>query len=1692
MLEVYRFTSSVEAVDASPYVQGYQCLEKLHDSPKTRVYRGVRNADQENVVIKTIKNSQPTETELARLRSQYHLIRNIDHPGIIQLHALEVQPHLCALIMEDFGAMSLQQYLERYPTSVLSLDEFYRIALQIVEALIEIHHHRIIHKDIKPQNILIHPPTGVVKLSDFCIASQLPREILGLRSPTTLEGTSAYMSPEQTGQMNRGVDYRTDLYSLGVVFFQLLAGQLPFYARRLRNWIHCHVTKRPPILHGLNPDVPPMLSAIVDKLLSKQAEERYQSAAGLKHDLEKCQRRATNLDFALGKHEHYEQFVIPEQLYGRQHEVSTLLTAFERVAEQQKAMVLFTGPSGIGKTRAVHEVRKSIVQKQGYFIEGKFKQQQRVALSAFTTAFRCLVEQILTEDEAAQQQWRERLLTAIGANGQLLIDFIPELEPLIGPQPAVPGVGGAAAQTRFNHALQQFIRTFTQSDHPLVIFIDDLQWADSASLALFQHLMTDDKVESLLLIGAYREAEVLTTDPLATTLDSLEKTNVPFQHLPLGPLDLSALNTWTAEALRCHPSQALPLAQFIFRHTQGHPFFSTQFLQALFQEGLIYAAGSTWRYDLSQAASLTLPQDAVDFIIQRIKTLPPMTQTVLHLAACLGSRFDLKTLALAFEGSEAGTASHLNQALHEGLILPLSEAYKLYIDADEEWSLPFRSSLQYQFLHDSVQRAAYCLVPASEQAATHLRVGRLLLKHRQSESIPLPEIVAQLNQGAVLMSSTSERLQLVRSNLAAGKAAKAAVDPSSALQYFRSGIELLPQQCWQEHYRLTLKIHTEAVEAAYLCAQYDEMEQLAIAVLNQATTDLDCLKVRETQILAYSAQNQPSAALQVALDFLECLGVSFPVQPKKLDVEVTLQETAALVGTVGIENLAALPRMKDPAQLAKLLILSRAWPMAYIAGSPLMPMLVLELVKLTVQGGRSPFTAFIYVAYGLVLCGADELETGYRFGELALDLQCREGSPEAEPIVVGLANLFVRHFRDPLWSTLAPLQQMYQTALSVGNVEYVAYAAHHYGEHAFFAGQELNQLLSEVATYGDAISDHHQLTVLCYNDMLQQMILNLLGHNQTPWLLEGTAYSQKVRRPHHQDAQDILALFYVDFKTMILAYLFDQREQAVECAARAEQYVDRMAGMIDVPLFCFYDALIQLARYPVVSEIEQAPLLRKVTEHCNRLEQWASHAPHNYQHRVTLIAAEQYRVQQSSVQAVDYIERAITEAEESGYLLDIALANELAARFYDEWGKEKLADPYLKTAHQTYQRWGAQAKVRHLEQTYPQLFATTSSTCNVSTVACSVSTVKATLEQESLSATGLQNLRQAAESLSQQQSLKALLSSLLQSAMKQTGAETGQILLPQATGWIAEVCLPKEQPPSLPQIPEAILQYVERTQTGLVLDQVSTSIFATDPYVIQQQPQSLLCLPILQQATLIGALYLEHRKVQFSEAGHLEALKLLLIHTAALMENLQLRQSYQRYDQQIEQSQAEQHQLHDQLLYNVHHDALTGLLNRAWLMDRLTQMARRKPSCDRKSLLLVDIDNFSAVNHQYGYQIGDQLLAAVAEQLKTCLRETDNVVRWNGDQFIILLENQKWADEPVGLAKRLGTLLTSPLETIQPQLSVTVTIGILCNLSSYRQVDEMLKDLWTALAQAKAESACHYSVFAPMQANGNTASSRVG
>ncbi|MEH2349758.1 MAG: AAA family ATPase [Nostoc sp.] len=1474
---------------------GITIQNKIYESSNSLVYRGIRD-DGVAIAAKILKQDYPSPQELTRYRQEYKITRCLNLEGVIKAYSQQDYQRTLVIILEDFGGESLEQWMHKRPDIFcpMPLSTFLNLAIALTDILGRIHAANVIHKDINPGNIVLNLDTGVVKIIDFGIATQFNRTNPTFKSPHVLEGTLAYLSPEQTGRMNRLLDYRTDFYSLGMTFYELLTRHLPFPTVDMLELVHCHIAKAPVPPHEINTTIPKPVSDIILKLMAKNAEERYQSAWGIKADLEICAEQLAEIgqisSIKLALQDASSQFQIPQKLYGRDKEVAMLLAAFVRIAcpesncvaalpnnsettsqrEQasnpkfQVEMMLVSGYAGIGKSALVQEIYKPITQKRGYFISGKFDQFQRnIPYSAIADALQKLVQQLLSEPDEQVQEWRSQLLTALGTNGRIIIDIIPEIELIIGKQPPIPDVGASEAQNRFHRIFGQFVRVFCSESHPLAIFLDDLQWIDSATLKLIELMLLDEQTQSLFLIGAYRDNEVNPTHPLALMLERLRKQGAVLQEIVLAPLTLEPLSQLIAETLHQNADTVRPLAELVLRKTEGNPFFVNEFLRMLYSENLLTfdAEHLSWEWNIAQIQFQNITDNVVELMLRKLKKLPEVTQQILRLAACVGAEFNLNTLSIVCQQSSKSVFQHLLLAIQGGLIQPLSEL-------DEELLIQ-----EYKFLHDRVQQAAYILIDESQKQVVHLQIGRNLLGKTLPERLSdrLFEIVDHLNHGIELVTDQPERNEIARLNLIAGQKAKAAIAYSMAQKYLATARVWLAASSWQTNYDLTLELYLETTELAYLCGDFEQVESWVAIVVQEAKNILDIVKVYDVKIQTYIAQNQLLEAINTGLQVLQQLGISFYETPSQLDIQLELDAIASLIGQKPIEDLLHLPEMTEPDKLAAMRILSRITIAAWIAAPDLMTLLVFKQVTLSFEHGNSFASSFAYANFGLVLCGKiEDIETGYEFGQLALRQLSQSKSHLLRARTSLIVNTFIIHWKDHVRDTLQPLVEAYQSGLETGDLEFAAYSAHSYCFNSYVVGNELVEVEHEMREYNEAIRQIKQETALTWNQIFHQAITNLMGYSVNPTHLVGKFYNEENGLPQHEAANDGTAIFNVYFNKLFLCYLFSEYAQAVENSTIAERYLIRIIGTPIAPFYYLYDALTRLATYPESSAQAQEEILKKIAVSQEKIKQWAHYAPMNHLHKYYLVQAETARVLGQLLEAEEFYEQAIQWAKDNEYLQEEALAYELAAKHYLARGREKIAQTYMKEAHYCYDRWGATAKLKDLETRYPQLFPQSSGMAFAPIAKTSKNT-----SNTSPIAFDLAAVMKAAQAISSEIELDKLLSYLMKILIENAGAQTGFLILENSGEWVIEASgelnddddgesvhttQVLQSISTKNHLPESIINYVIRTHESVILnDATHEGNFINEPYIQDHKSQSILCLPMLNQGKLIGVLYLENQ-----------------------------------------------------------------------------------------------------------------------------------------------------------------------------------------------------------------------------------------
>ncbi|MEA5571638.1 protein kinase domain-containing protein [Calothrix sp. UHCC 0171] len=1616
-------------------IPGYYILERVYVGSKTLVYRGLRESDQIPVIIKVLRNEYPTFNEVAQFRHQYTIIKDINLPGVVKAYSLENYRNAYALIMEDFGGISLNQEVgkllcpgkvpkRRYFKNLIQqknnfesqleshespqkeakydfMGTFLHIGIQICTALDVIHRNHIIHKDIKPANILINPKTYEVKIIDFSIASLVPKETNVIPISNVVEGTLAYLAPEQTGRVDRVIDYRTDFYSLGVTFFELLTGEVPFHTNDPTELVYCHLAKQIPLVTSIDHTIPPILAKIVSKLMAKNPDKRYQSAIGLKHDLEICRQQwqeAGKIEyFELAQEDISSHFVIPEKLYGREKNVEILLGTFERVRQGNIEVVFIDGDSGVGKTSLVNSIHKNIVINNSYLITGKYEESPiQTPLAGFIEAIRNLIEQIEDETDLQIRTWREKILSVLGNEGRILTDIIPELENIIGKQLEVPTLADSEFQARFHFLLQKLIYVLATEEHPVVLFIDNLHWADDESLKFMRSLIINhltlnktpslahsfiekeedrEPVKSLLLIAAYsqQKCEAYISQEIELIIDEFKKINAPaiFNSITLDAFSLSELNTLIAQTIRHEPSTTGFLSQMVFAKTQGNPFLSVKFLRSLHEQRTINFNFEKleWEYDITRIKELCITDDVLEAMAKQLYLLGYPFRRILVLAACLSGKFNLKTLCIISEEPLFVVKTRLWEGLIKGLVISELDksaivldgnanesininvaALDLYADAENDvLDARDNTSISYYFIHEKIKKEAYNLIPESERKATHLKIGYLLLHHtpKAEREDNIFELVNQFNSAFDLITDRVELDGLAEMNLCAGRKALGLGQYLAAYNYLTFGLKSLSLDCWESNYDISLSLYETAAEAAYLSGHFEECEQYVEVVITNANTLLEKIKVYEVKIQAYGAQNKALEAVKIGLGTLKHLGIDFPENTTQADISIELEKIQINLRDRQSKEIVNLAEMLDAKYLAVMRLLSNTITFVYQANPELLPLLCCKKIDLSLKYGNAPLSSFAYGVYGLILCGIlGEIDSGYEFGKISVDVSNKFQTQQIRVKVVSTFNHLVRHWKEHLRETLKPLLEVYSLGLEIGDMEFGAYGLYGYSHNIYFLGQELVSIEQQISIFSNTLSHMNQKRIFHWNEIYRQTIQNLLGKVKNPCILAGEAYNEEQMLPVHLNANDGIALFILHLCKLQLCYLLADHNQALSNSVEAKRYIGSVTGYFAITILNFYDSLVMLSAYSDVQESQQQKFLIEIHNNQKNMCKWANHAPMNFLHKYYLVEAEKYRVLSNRTEAMEYYDRAIALAKENEYLNEEALANELAAKFYLDWGKEKIAQLYMAEAYYCYVRWGAKAKIWDLAKRYPQLLGhiaqeentevaekqninpdfnqdTTNQNINVST---HTSFSNQNNSQSSFGSLGSnssfgQSLDMAAiiktsQLLSETIEMEKLLASLMQVTMENAGASKCVLLLRQdesldlivaaishnSDSEFIETTFPLVRLSECEDIPISIINNVKRKGEIFVADDArEIATLAADRYIMREQPQSLLCMPIMHQAKMVGIFYFENNLVTaVFTRERLAILKLLITQAGIAIENARLYKNLAEANQSLE------------------------------------------------------------------------------------------------------------------------------------------------------------------------------------------------
>ncbi|WJR81662.1 trifunctional serine/threonine-protein kinase/ATP-binding protein/sensor histidine kinase [Bradyrhizobium sp. NP1] len=1433
------------------------------------LYRGCGNGLPPILLVATEETSPGC---VERLEHEYALKRELDADWAARPVALTRYDDRLTLVLEDPGGVTLDRLLGR-PLECL---QFLRIAIPLAGALRRMHERGVIHKDIKPANILMDATGGGVWLTGFGIASRLPRERQAPAPPEVIAGTLAYMAPEQTGRMNRSVDYRSDLYALGVTLYEMLTGQLPFTAADPMEWVHCHVARQPVPPNERVAGIPDPLSAIVTKLLAKTAEERYQTAAGVEADLRRCltewEASGRIKPFPPGLRDHSDRLLIPEKLYGREREIAALLASFDRVvASGATELVLVSGYSGIGKSAVVHELHKALVPPRGLFAAGKFDQYKRdIPYSTLVQAFQSLVRPLLGKSEARLARWRETLLEALGPNGRLMVDLVPELKLIIGDQPPVPELPPQDAQRRFQLVFRRFIGVFARPEHPLALFLDDLQWLDAATLDLIEDLLTRSDLQHFMLIGAYRNNEVDALHPLRQRLDAVKNAGAKVAEITLAPLAQEHLGQLIADALRCEPERAASLAQLVREKTGGNPFFAIQFASSLAEEGmLVFDHGAArWSWDLDRIHAKGYTDNVVGLMVGKLTRLPADTQNALRLLACLGNSAEIARLSIVLDRSQEGVDAALWPAVQQELVERLGGAYR--------------------FAHDRVQEAAYSLIPEQLRGEAHLQIGRRLAAHippeKREEAIF--DIVSQLDRGVSLITSGDEREQLAQFNLLAGKRAKASTAYASALTYLVTGATLLPEDAWERRHKLAFELELLRAECEFVTGAMAAAEERLKGLSTHAANTVERAAVACLHIDLYTTLAQSSRAIAVGLDYLRHLGIEWSPHPTDGDVRREYDRIWSQLGSRSIEDMLELPLMTDPASLATIDVLTKVAPAALtLMEANFHALAICWAANLSLERGNSDGSCDIYVRLGFIAGDRfGDYKAGSRFGKVGCELLERRGLKRFQARTYLLFAHYLIPYTQHVRAARDLLQRGFEVANKIGDLVFVAlYGGLYLIENLLASGEPLSEVQGEIER-GLAFAQKAQLVnVVSIIRSHLELVRTLRGLTRKFGSFDEDEFGD-ARLAGNPNAA--LADWLYWMRRVQAHFHAGDYASAIEASTRAQRHTP--SGYIcQVADLRFYSALSHAAVCDTSSDQRDAHFAA-LSAHHRQLGIWAEQCPENFENRAALVAAEIARLEGRDLDAMRLYQQGIRSARVNGFVQNEALAYELAARFYASRGFDEIAHLYLRNARYGYLRWGADGKVRQLDEIHPQLRKDELAPAPTSTIGTSVERLD------------VGTVLKAAQAVSGEIVLGELIKTLLRIAIEHAGAERGLLILfpgdeprvaAEATTGRGQIEVRLRQTDASPaELPESVLHTVIRTRQSVILDDASAhNPFPADEYILQKHARSVLCLPLVKQAKLIGVLYLENNLASHVfTSSRISVLELLASQAAISLENARL------------------------------------------------------------------------------------------------------------------------------------------------------------------------------------------------------------
>jgi len=1623
---------------------GYTMVEPIDETLHSLVYRARKEGESATVIIKALRTEYPTPAEVARFKHECELIRGLEVEGVVRV--LDVIDHegQVALVLEDFGGVTLKEIIK----GGFTIERFLELAIRISEILGEIHRRNISHRDIKPLNILMNWEEDIVKITDFGISAEFTRQNVEVSNPTVMEGTLAYISPEQTGRMNCAVDYRTDLYSLGVTFYEMLTGDVPFMAQDAMELIHAHIAKVPVPPEKLNPDIPGILSDIVMKLMSKAPAQRYQNCFGLAADLKECLERLKTAGritpFPLGRHDMALRFILPQILVGRDEELSLLHAAFERVSRGGVEILLVKGEPGIGKSALIHEIHKPIVEKRGFFISGKYDQFRRsVPYSAIIQAFQGLARQLLTESDERLLDWRDKILSALGPNGKIITDAIPEVEHIIGKQPDIPELGPEETQNRFNLIFKNFVRVFADRTHPLVMFLDDLQWADSASLSLILTITTDKDLRHCLCMGAYRDNEVAAHHPLMLTADAMRAGGVTVNTATLGALKPEDVEEFIAYFLHCDPEIAHPLALIIYHKTKGNPFFVNQFLKTLYDEGTIaQAAGGVWTWDLPKIQDLQVTDNVVEFMARKLHDLPAEPLKLIPVCACIGNRFDVLTLATITGQAIEALLFTLDTLIQEGLINLSGDLYR--------------------FHHDRIQEAAVSLLSPQERELVHYLIGTLDLGRTADDQIfnRIFYIVDQLNQGRGFITDPAERTRLADLNLKAGIKAKDSTAYAAAVNYLGTGLELLDSAAWTADYGLAYALYLEQMECQYLNRDFAEAARLFEIIIDKAASRIDKAKAYKTMLVLYTTSRPPKEAIELGLKGLKMFGINIPIDVGKGPVAWEIIKARRLLKKIPLEKILDLPPIEDKETLAAHEIMLSTGVPAYYANPNLFALFALKGVNDNLEHGRlMPHSAVAFMALACIIQTATgDYELSYRIGEMALKLNERLGNLKLTGQVHHVFAFFIQHWKKHIRHDYEIFAKVYELSLNAGDFIFAGHSINAGAEVRLMCCHTLDDILDDLKKYHEFMQTLKDPLIVGQYHLVNLWIKTIKGLMPERANVSGDGFDLNLVIDFLRQQGNHFGLCFSLYPKIFLHALYGEYEEALKLAEELDQIIHVPIGTLLTVNHYFHYSLIMTGLLRQ-GEVKRARKFNAILRRNQRkMRTWAALCPENFKHKYDLVEAETAGLAGRLDEALRLYHAAIEGARRNEFILDEAIACERLAQHYISIGSRDEAGLFIRRAYQCYRSWGAEAKVKDLEARYPELIRSEIRAAKTATL------IQTTATESSSRFLDLSTVMQVSQVISSEIMLERLLQKTMHMSMANAGAERGYLILESDGRLTVEASedvhlgesrvlqsIPLEDCDGLSL---AIVNYVSRSGTPLILaDAMSEGAFMNDPHIVRGHCKSILCTPITSKGKLTGILYMENNLTAGAfTPERLEILRLIAAQAAISLENAKL------FDLATT-------------------DGLTKLFVHRYFQLMLDAEIQRSRRYNRPfSLAMIDIDDFKHFNDTYGHQLGDEVLRSVGRAIRKNTRNVDVSARYGGEEFVIVFPETDLDAALIAAEKVRRCVEQIEIPHEGAMLQVTISLGLAVFPRHAQDKDDLIKSADEALYVSKREGKNRVSV----------------